>query len=381
MVMKLPGRQPRINGMARGNLVISASLIFSGNTYQRIKEFMDIAKIPFFSRTTFYDIQKKFLFPAIHRVYTINRQLLFEEIKEYKELHLIGDGRCDSPGYSAKYGTYTVMSNSGYIIDFHVSHVKVAGNSARMELHGLTNVLNRLVKNNINVTSLTTDRHIQVRSYMQKEKSDINHQFDVWHVGKNIKKKLTKCGKLRGCGELNQWIKAVINHFWWCCASCKGNADELREKWVSILYHITDTHQWEDCTIFKKCEHKMLTKEQRITKPFLKPDSPALLALEKVVKNKALLSDLKYLRNFNHTGSLEVYHSLYNKYCPKSLHFSYEGMIARSQLAVLDFNSGVGLGQAETSQGKLQYKQQFSRVTQTWVVKKITGKKNRLYCK
>ena len=122
----------------------------------------------------------------------------------------------------------------------------------------------------------------------------------------------------------------------------------------------------------------MLTKEQRITKPFLKPDSPALLPLEKVVKNKALLSDLKYLRNFNHTGSLEVYHSLYNKYCPKRLHFSYEGMIARSQLAVLDFNSGVGLGQAETSQGKLQYKQQFSRVTQTWVVKKITGKKKQI---
>lgn len=98
-----------------------------------------------------------------------------------------------------------------------------------------------------------------------------------------------------------------------------------------------------------------------------------------MVKNKTLLSDLKYLKNFNHTGSLEVYHSLYNKYCPKRLHFSYEGMIARSQLAVLDFNSGVGLCHAETTTGKLRYKQQFSRVTQTWVIKKIKESKNKSY--
>jgi len=33
-------------------------------------------------------------------------------------------------------------------------------------------------------------------------------------------------------------------------------------------------------------------------------------------------------------------------------------MIARSQLAVLDFNCGVGLNQAVTKSGKLRYKQQ-----------------------
>ena len=64
------------------------------------------------------------------------------------------------------------------------------------------------------------------------------------------------------------------------------------------------------------------------------------LALEKIVKSQYLQGDLKHLTNFNHTGTLEVYHSVYNKYCPK---------------------------------------QQFSRITQSWFVKKVTYKKERIY--
>ena len=73
--------------------------------------------------------------------------------------------------------------------------------------------------------------------------------------------------------------------------------------------------------------------------------------------------------------TLEIYHSLYNKYCPKRLHFSYNGMIARPQLAVLDFNSGVGPQQAVIKAGNLRYKQQFSHVTQFWIAKKVSSKK------
>ena len=50
-----------------------------------------------------------------------------------------------------------------------------------------------------------------------------------------------------------------------------------------------------------------------------------------VLASKRLIKDLKYLCDFNHTGTLEIYHFLYNKHCPKRLSFSYEGMVARSQ--------------------------------------------------
>ena len=111
----------------------------------------------------------------------------------------------------------------------------------------------------------------------------------------------------------------------------------------------------------------------------MKQSSPAYKALEKVVTDKSLLGALKFLTKFNHTGTLEVYHSLYNKYSPKRLHFSLRGMIARAELAVLDFNCGVGVGQAKTQSGKLRFKQQYSKVTQSWVVKQIREPKDRVY--
>ena len=120
-------------------------------------------------------------------------------------------------------------------------------------------------------------------------------------------------------------------------------------------------------------------KKRKSFKTIFKTRSAAFTTLERVVKEKSLINDLKYLTNFNHTGTLEVYHSLYNKYCPKRLHFSCKGMIARSQLAVLDFNAGVGLKQAETKLGELRFKQQFSKAAQLWVAKKIVLKKDKTY--
>ena len=74
-------------------------------------------------------------------------------------------------------------------------------------------------------------------------------------------------------------------------------------------------------------------------------------------------SDLKYFGELRHTENLEVYHSVINKYCLKRLHFSMNGMIARTQLAVIDFNDSMCDEQATTAAGSLSYKQVFSRVT------------------
>ena len=372
--------QPNIRGFAAGNIWLAASTLFSGCTFQRIKEVMSVAKIPFMSKVTFYSIQKRFLFPAIHRVFVTNRALLFDFVRRRGHLDLLGDGRCDSPGYSAKYGTYTVMdAMTNFILDFHVSHCKMAGNSARMELDGLKNVLRRFDDQAIPISSLTTDRHKQVRKYLKTMRKDIDHQFDVWHIGRNIKKKLLKLAKKKARRDLQPWIKSIINHFWWCCASCNGDAKVLKENWVSILYHIVDKHSWKEGKTTKKCKHPRLTKEQRSRKPFLSKDSPSYIALEKVVLDPNLLGAFDYLTKFSHTGTLEVYHSLYNKYCPKRLHFSYAGMIARSQLAVLDHNSGVDTIQSETKKGDPRYKLQFSKVMQSWVVKAIKEPKQKHY--
>ena len=151
----------------------------------------------------------------------------------------------------------------------------------------------------------------------------------------------------------------------------------LREKWINIFYHIKNVHECEDHSLFKECAHRDYTSQEMKSKPWIKESSFAYAALKKIVLDKRLLNDLKYLTDFNHTDILEVYHSLYNKYSPKRLHFSYPDMIARAQLTVLDFNSGAGLAHRKNKQGDLQYKHQFSKITQSWVVKKMNERKEK----
>ena len=54
-------------------------------------------------------------------------------------------------------------------------------------------------------------------------------------------------------------------------------------------------------------------------------------------------------------------------------------MIARTQLAVLDYNCGSSNTQATKKDKKRKYKQFFSKLTQNWVVKKISERKDQEY--
>ena len=112
-----------------------------------------------------------------------------------------------------------------------------------------------------------------------------------------------------------------------------------------------------------------------------KKGSTAFEALKKVVSDPKLLTDFSYLTSFNHTGNLEVFYSLYNKYGSKCVHFSYEVTVARSQLAIIDHNSSIGLSKAVTNSGKERFKLTFTRVTQSWVVKQIKEPKDKVFIK
>ena len=78
----------------------------------------------------------------------------------------------------------------------------------------------------------------------------------------------------------------------------------------------------------------------------LKPGSAEHVALEEIVLYPKVLKGMVKLYDFCHTGGLGVYHSMLIQYCPKREHFSYKGMKARSQLAVIDKHENVGRKQA-----------------------------------
>ena len=55
-----------------------------------------------------------------------------------------------------------------------------------MELEGLKRALAMLKEGDIDVSHLVTDRHNQVKYYMSRDKRNIIHMLNVWHVAEGI---------------------------------------------------------------------------------------------------------------------------------------------------------------------------------------------------
>ena len=186
--------------------------------------------------------------------------------------------------------------------------------------------------------------------------------------------------KKKGNEPLFQWIKCVSNHLWWCSQTCGGSAESLRERWISILNHVVNKHRWKNNKYFHKCGHGSLSRRKEKKTKWLEDGSSAYIAIEEVVLNKKFLKDIEKLTEFHHTGELEVYHSLLLKYAPKRLHFSYKGMVARTQLAVIDHTSNTGRNQATVTRGKnkgeKKYKLVFPKGQKKWVAKPIKIEKS-----
>lgn len=138
------------------------------------------------------------------------------------------------------------------------------------------------------------------------------------------------------------------------CRSCKGDVLELKEKWVSILYLMKNTNCQKDQSIFKRCQHLPLTKAETREKAQLKGNSKACNAVVPIARGKSFLKDLHYFKKIEHTGNVEVFYLLRNKYYPKRLYFSFYGTIMRTQLAFLGNNAGaeIELQKAESKDKK-----------------------------
>ena len=104
--------QPKIDSNIAGNVLLAGSILFRGNSFQNINSFAQRLNLAFIGKSFFYDIQKEFVFPVVNKAWKDHQENVIKEVKKSKKLNICGDGRCDSPGHSAKYGTYTVMNES-----------------------------------------------------------------------------------------------------------------------------------------------------------------------------------------------------------------------------------------------------------------------------
>lgn len=116
--------QPIINRYAEGNLLISAAVFFAGSTYGRFHQICTFMGLKVPAPATFFRIQKTWLYPVVNSYWLEEKKSVTQALKSEDSVTLIGDARCDSPGYSAKYSTYSFMdAATGKIVEFEVTQV------------------------------------------------------------------------------------------------------------------------------------------------------------------------------------------------------------------------------------------------------------------
>lgn len=177
-------------------------------------------------------------------------------------------------------------------------------NSYHMELEGLKRCLARLETEEIEVSHLVTDRQSQVKAYMKREQPQIVHMFDVWHVAKGVYKKLDTISKKKYYELIWAWAHSIRNHIYFCAATSDGKGDLVREKWVSILNHVSDIHEGHG-ELYPRCLHEPVDN-----RPWIRRGSKAFVELELVVKGRLLLTDIKQLSHIGQTSCLEAFHKV-----------------------------------------------------------------------
>ncbi|XP_063060628.1 uncharacterized protein LOC134453809 [Engraulis encrasicolus] len=365
--------------MAENNLLISASILFTGASHTTLLDWANLLHTPIPKNTQFYKMQEVYIIPTVQQAYRDQHEEIIKRLLEHcasgHTIDLSGDARCDSPSFSSKYCTYSFLDDATKeIVHFELVQVTEASSSVAMELTGFQRGLDYLLERGLKVGVVTTDRSPSVRKFMRENYSSIQHEFDIWHVAKGVKKKLMAISSKKDTKPLEEWIKSITNHLYYSCGSSKGDKEVCVGRWTSLLNHISGIHRWEDGDSEYTCQHPPLTEDQQRRKKWLDKNSPAFLGLQSVVMDKNLQRDLNQMALCKLTGSLEVYHSSMLKYAQKRVHYGYDGMRARTQLAILDHNANVERPQATTKKGELRHRFVYPKQSDHWVAKPIYRK-------
>ncbi|KAL1471389.1 hypothetical protein MTO96_039963 [Rhipicephalus appendiculatus] len=113
--------QPVLNRKAVGNILLAGAILFTGSNPKKVMRLLSTIGVAVPKPRLFFVIQSALLFPSVYKLWTDQQERLLESSEP---LSLAGDGRCDSPGFSAKYLTYTFIDASRDVI-LHTELVQV----------------------------------------------------------------------------------------------------------------------------------------------------------------------------------------------------------------------------------------------------------------
>ncbi|KAL5021397.1 hypothetical protein ScPMuIL_000552 [Solemya velum] len=230
-----------------------------------------------------------------------------------------------------------------------------------MKKTGLTRSLKFLDERGLELGILITDRHRQLGKFLRDEYPEIDHLFDIWHIGKGLRKKLEAASKTPDCSDIKPWIPSIINHLYWSAVSTPPNqGDMILSKWISVVEHVQNSHS-NFGGLFPQCAHGRL-EGREIKKKWIKPCSKAITQLEAIVCSTSLKRDVRQMSGRFQTSYIEAFHSLLNHFAPKMLAFSYIGMKSRTLLAGMHFTENMGRHHLINKKGEKVYTIQYPKL-------------------
>ena len=156
--------QPRPSNFYEGNILSAASILFSANTFSKIKKYFELACISFMSHTSYYNLQRDYLFGVANEDWVNEEKEVVSKIYQPHPCVFSGDRRCESPGHNAKYLTYTFLERSiNKIVAMSLTQFTECGNSNKMEKYGFQKVFYDMEVRDVNIKQIITDRHVQIR--------------------------------------------------------------------------------------------------------------------------------------------------------------------------------------------------------------------------
>ena len=122
---KIWASQPLHKKMPLRNLLMAASMFFSGTSANKAILMLKNINCMTFGLRSFSNIQAAYLLSSVSNVWKKSQlKLVFN--RKHKDLHIGGDARCCSPGHTAKYGSYSVMDlKTDEILDVQLIQVNM----------------------------------------------------------------------------------------------------------------------------------------------------------------------------------------------------------------------------------------------------------------
>ncbi|KAK3712223.1 hypothetical protein QZH41_009768 [Actinostola sp. cb2023] len=357
-------------------VLLSAGILITGNNFDKTSLLFKFLNCSFISKATYNRIQSLHAVPAIKELWTHMKEKVESVLKETTVI-MCGDGRMDSPGFSAKYCVYSIMDHKlGVIIDIEVVDKREAGGSSTlMEKVALKRLIERLLEKFI-IGELTTDasatiiKLIRDLKDMHRDKLEqLFHSLDIWHKSCKLTANLTKvigAFKIKGNEAIKEWIEPIRNHFWHCAEISHGDENTLKDAWIGVVHHICGEHEWIDGS----CAHGPLTNLESEKKCLVTGSKP-FKAVQEIIFDKRWLTSLKY---YVHTSQLESFNSMMLKYAPKRNAFSNEAFSARVELAALDNNFHL-FRRVIPERGKKTY----SKRSKNWKIQSVKEEKSYKY--